>query len=166
MYTLYAPPTKDATPRVTEYVIRDADEWEYFASMCTGLNPRWVQRQLQPGSKIYIVPHPTGLAVRTFAKMSRYSPTEAELKVLCTKLHAQGKGYARVLMSQLEELAKRKGYSFIRIESVPDAVSFYETIGYSVVGPDEDSGLVIMKKGISQKRGGYKTRRRRTRRNL
>ena len=161
-YTVYAPEQPpNSPPRVTKYIIQDDGDRRYLASLCHGLNAEWVEDQLPDKSQIYIVPSPFGLAVRAFAKMVRYSPDEAELKVLCTPDHARGKGHAKLLMSTMEDLARRKEYRTLRIESVEDAVTFYKGIGYSVISVDEDSGLVIMRKDLSPPSAGRRKTRRR-----
>ena len=150
-------------PYVKKYTIQDDDDREYFASLCDGLRRSWVTYQLPVGSQVYIVPSPLGLAVRAFAKMSRYSPDEAELKVLCTPVHAQGKGHAKLLLSTMEDLARTKGYKMLRIESVPDAVPFYKSLGYEVGEVDAETELVLMKKQVAQQApsgGTRKTKRR------
>ncbi len=55
-------------------------------------------------------------------------------------------GVGRTIMSRLETEIVKRGHACARLESSPNAVGFYITLGYAPVGlPDEDGAVPMMK---------------------
>jgi ribosomal protein S18 acetylase RimI-like enzyme len=58
------------------------------------------------------------------------------------------KGIGRIIMDSLEMEIFRRGYTFARLESSPDAIGFYTKLGYESVGFPDDDRAVPMKKRL------------------
>ena len=58
------------------------------------------------------------------------------------------KGIGRIIMDSLEIEIFRRGYTFARLGSSPDAIGFYTKLGYESVGFPDDDRAVPMKKRL------------------
>ena len=57
----------------------------------------------------------------------------AELKRVYVKDEFRGRGYSKVVVKELERLAKERGYDIMRLETgvrQPEAISLYQRLGY------------------------------------
>jgi GNAT superfamily N-acetyltransferase len=59
------------------------------------------------------------------------------------------KGIGRIIMDSLEMEIFRRGYTFARLGSSPDAIGFYTKLGYESVGFPDDDRAVPMKKRLN-----------------
>ncbi len=66
----------------------------------------------------------------------RCKPTSEGLKVgrVCTLKEYRNKGYARLLMEKMEEVARNKACLQIFLEAQLSALAFYEKLGYKAYG--------------------------------
>ena len=55
-------------------------------------------------------------------------------------------GVGRALMSELESAVVARGHAYARLESSPNAVGFYERLGYTRVGVPQADGALPMSK--------------------
>jgi GNAT superfamily N-acetyltransferase len=63
---------------------------------------------------------------------------------VCSSWYRRGIG--RIIMDSLEMEILRRGYTYARLGSSPDAVGFYTKLGYESVGfPDEDRAVPMKK---------------------
>jgi ribosomal protein S18 acetylase RimI-like enzyme len=68
------------------------------------------------------------------ARMQTNSPTEGQVRCVAVSPEAQGKGVGKLLMSYLENLAQEKGFTGIVLDARENAVKFYLSIGYEIIG--------------------------------
>jgi predicted GNAT family N-acyltransferase len=68
------------------------------------------------------------------ARMQTNSPTQGQVRCVAVSTEAQGKGVGKLLMSYLENLAIEKGYEEIVLDARENAVKFYLSIGYEIIG--------------------------------
>jgi len=73
----------------------------------------------------------------------------AELKRVFVKVDFRGRGYSKVIVSELERQARVRGYRVIRLETgvrQPEAISLYESLDYHPIpnyGEYRDSSLSV-----------------------
>jgi putative acetyltransferase len=73
----------------------------------------------------------------------------AELKRVYVNDEFRGRGYSKVVVKELERLAKERGYTVMRLETgvrQPEAISLYESLGYHRIpnyGEYRDSSLSV-----------------------
>ncbi len=58
------------------------------------------------------------------------------------------RGIGRQIVFSLEARIVQRGYLFARLESSPNAVGFYEALGYLAMGLPNDDGAVSMRKDL------------------
>src|SRR5260370_231157 len=61
------------------------------------------------------------------------SDSAAELKRMFVRREQRGKGFGRATLAALEEIATRRGFQMIRLETgvnQPEAIGLYESMGY------------------------------------
>ena len=72
-------------------------------------------------------------------------------------------GVGRAIMSRLEADIVKRGHECATLDSSPNAVGFYVTLGYTPAGPLNDDGAVPMRKALRVPErhplGGRQTRR-------
>jgi predicted GNAT family N-acyltransferase len=68
------------------------------------------------------------------ARMQTNSPTQGQVRCVAVSTEAQGKGVGKLLMSYLENLAIEKGCEEIVLDARENAVKFYLSIGYEIIG--------------------------------
>lgn len=68
------------------------------------------------------------------ARMQTNSPTQGQVRCVAVSSEAQGKGIGKLLMSYLEELAQEKAFEEIVLDARENAVKFYLSIGYEIIG--------------------------------
>lgn len=78
-----------------------------------------------------------------------------ELKRIFVTRRQRGQGYADAIVAALEEIALTAGRPLMRLETglaSPEAIRFYERIGYSRIGPfgdyQENGSSVFMEKAL------------------
>jgi ribosomal protein S18 acetylase RimI-like enzyme len=62
------------------------------------------------------------------------SPTEAQIRYMATEPTARGKGYGRLLLRELERIARLKEAHRIVLSARKPVIGFYEKMGYTVTG--------------------------------
>ncbi|KKW47652.1 hypothetical protein A3C21_03290 [Candidatus Kaiserbacteria bacterium RIFCSPHIGHO2_02_FULL_59_21] len=70
-----------------------------------------------------------GRAIGT-ARFDILSPDIAAVRLVAITKKEQGRGFGRLLMKNLESLAKRQGISTLVLNAHPTAVGFYERLGF------------------------------------
>lgn len=70
------------------------------------------------------------------------SPQEAQIRYMAVAAAWRGKGVGKSLVSALEALAMEQGTAHIKLDARENAVAFYESLGYKVMG---DSYLLFGK---------------------
>ena len=68
------------------------------------------------------------------ARMQTNSPTQGQVRCVAVSPEAQGKGIGKLLMNYLEKLATEKGFEEIVLDARENAVKFYLSIGYEIIG--------------------------------
>ena len=68
------------------------------------------------------------------ARMQTNTPTQAQVRCVAVSPEVQGKGIGKLLMSYLENLAQEKGFQEIVLDARENAVNFYLSIGYEIIG--------------------------------
>ncbi|MBX5160311.1 MULTISPECIES: GNAT family N-acetyltransferase [unclassified Rhizobium] len=63
----------------------------------------------------------------------------------------QRQGFGRILMSEVEKLSAKHGLCRLEVHAAPDAVPFYEKLGWVMVDTDRSSPLMV--KDIQSVRG-------------
>lgn len=84
-----------------------------------------------------------------------YNSDSAEIKRIFVKKENRQQGLAKLIVSQLEESARKQGYKYALLETgikQPEAINLYKNIGYEIIenyGPYiGDSNSVCMKKAL------------------
>lgn len=85
-----------------------------------------------------------GIGIGTARLDTRSSDTGVVRLVSITRSE-QGKGHGRVLMEKLETFAREKGFTKLVLNSAPEAVGFYERLGYikDSWDPSELTGISV-----------------------
>jgi ribosomal protein S18 acetylase RimI-like enzyme len=68
------------------------------------------------------------------ARMQMNSFTQGQVRCVAVSPEAQGKGIGKLLMSYLEVVAIEKGFEEIVLDARENAVKFYLSIGYDIIG--------------------------------
>jgi GNAT superfamily N-acetyltransferase len=108
------------------------------AAAVAELNVRYpgdVDLEPVPESSDHFVAVTDGAAVGVVA-LVEVRPGLDEVKRLFVEAGHRGKGAARALMGALEEHARRRGTSVVRLETgtrQPEAMALYESLGYSTI---------------------------------
>ena len=76
--------------------------------------------------------------------ISKRSPKVANLQLLHTFVKARGKGVGRILCQQSLEFARENGAEYFRVSAEPDAVAFYERIGFRMLGEQKSKCQLSM----------------------
>ena len=98
--------------------------------------------QVKDGARYLVVLDDEGCAVgcgavQAFGADSEH-PGDGELKRMYVLPAARGRGYARALLSHLEDLARAAGHPFLRLttgERQPEAIALYESSNYARTSP-------------------------------
>lgn len=76
--------------------------------------------------------------------ISKRSPVVANLQLLHTFNKYRGKGVAKALCEDSLDFAIRNGASYFRVSAEPDAVKFYEKIGFKMLGRQKSNCQLSM----------------------
>ena len=76
------------------------------------------------------------------------SSADAWITGLYVRTSWSRRGVGRTIMSSLETEIVQRGHTCARLESSPNAVGFYTTLGYAPVGLPDGEGAVPMKKRL------------------
>jgi ribosomal protein S18 acetylase RimI-like enzyme len=68
------------------------------------------------------------------ARMQTNSPTQGQVRCVAVSPEAQGKGVGKLLMNYLENIAQEKNLKEIVLDARENAVKFYLSIGYEIIG--------------------------------
>lgn len=74
--------------------------------------------------------------------ISKRNPKVANLQLLHTFVKARGKGVGRLLCVDALSIARQNGAEYFRVSAEPDAVAFYERIGFVFLG-EQKSGCQL-----------------------
>lgn len=81
--------------------------------------------------------------INGFAVISGYGNNLRVLTIATT----QRKGIGRLLMNRIRNDAKKAGYKYLKVNSIPESVGFYKKMGFEVV--NTNSNTVGMKKNLA-----------------
>jgi GNAT superfamily N-acetyltransferase len=131
-----------ATPEVASLVaLLDADLLERYPGMpIQGIDPS----QFRGSGGVFLIGRVDGIPVACGAlrpmhdgtgdvKVKCASRFAAELKRMFVRKDHRGRGFAKAILAALEEIAARRGYQTIRLETgihQPEAIALYENAGY------------------------------------
>jgi ribosomal protein S18 acetylase RimI-like enzyme len=68
------------------------------------------------------------------ARMQTNTPTQGQVRCVAVSPEVQGRGVGKLLMSYLENVAQQKGFQEIILDARENAVKFYLSIGYEIIG--------------------------------
>jgi N-acetylglutamate synthase-like GNAT family acetyltransferase len=68
------------------------------------------------------------------ARMQTNTPTQGQVRCVAVSPEVQGRGVGKLLMSYLENVAQQKGLYEIILDARENAVKFYLSIGYEIIG--------------------------------
>lgn len=68
------------------------------------------------------------------ARMQTNSPTQGQVRCVAVSPEVQGRGVGKLLMSYLENVAHEKGFKEIVLDARENALKFYFSIGYEIIG--------------------------------
>jgi ribosomal protein S18 acetylase RimI-like enzyme len=68
------------------------------------------------------------------ARMQTNTPTQGQVRCVAVSPEVQGRGVGKLLMSYLEDVAQQKGIKEIVLDARENAVKFYLSIGYEIIG--------------------------------
>jgi N-acetylglutamate synthase-like GNAT family acetyltransferase len=68
------------------------------------------------------------------ARMQINTATQGQVRCVAVLPEVQGKGVGKLLMSYLEDVAQQKGIKEIVLDARENAVKFYLSIGYEIIG--------------------------------
>lgn len=68
------------------------------------------------------------------SRLQLNSPVEGQIRYMAIADDQQGKGFGRLLVAALEEIARDRGAKYIRLDARENARGFYLSLGYEVVG--------------------------------
>jgi ribosomal protein S18 acetylase RimI-like enzyme len=118
-----------------------SEEWEgYYNLRFTVLREPWGQLK---GSEILtdedqsdhamVVDSATSKIIGV-ARMQTNTPTQGQVRCVAVSPEVQGRGVGKLLMSYLENIAQQKGFQEIILDARENAVKFYLSIGYEIIG--------------------------------
>ena len=68
------------------------------------------------------------------ARMQTNTPTQGQVRCVAVSPEVQGRGVGKLLMNYLENVAQQKGMNEIILDARENAVKFYLSIGYEIIG--------------------------------
>jgi N-acetylglutamate synthase-like GNAT family acetyltransferase len=68
------------------------------------------------------------------ARMQINTATQGQVRCVAVSPEVQGRGVGKLLMSYLEDVAQQKGIQEIVLDARENAVKFYLSIGYEIIG--------------------------------
>jgi ribosomal protein S18 acetylase RimI-like enzyme len=68
------------------------------------------------------------------ARMQTNTPTQGQVRCVAVSPDMQGMGVGKLLMSYLEDIAQQKGIQEIILDARENAVKFYLSIDYEIIG--------------------------------
>ncbi len=68
------------------------------------------------------------------ARMQTNTPTQGQVRCVAVLPEVQGSGVGKLLMNYLEDIAQQKGIQEIVLDARENAVKFYLSIGYEIIG--------------------------------
>jgi N-acetylglutamate synthase-like GNAT family acetyltransferase len=68
------------------------------------------------------------------ARMQTNSPTQGQVRCVAVSPEVQGRGVGKLLMHYLENVAQQKGINEIILDARENAVKFYLSIDYEIIG--------------------------------
>lgn len=68
------------------------------------------------------------------ARMQTNSSTQGQVRCVAVSPALQGKGVGKLLMNYLETVAQEKGFQEIVLDARENALKFYLSIGYEIIG--------------------------------
>ena len=118
-----------------------SEEWEqYYDLRFKVLREPWGQLKgsevLTDEDQAYhamVMDSETGKVVGV-ARMQTNTPTQGQVRCVAVSPQLQGKGVGKLLMGYLENLAREKGFQEIVLDARENAVEFYLSIGYEIIG--------------------------------
>ncbi|MBB2749762.1 UNVERIFIED_ORG: GNAT superfamily N-acetyltransferase [Rhizobium aethiopicum] len=76
------------------------------------------------------------------ARLDLMGDSEACVRTVAIHREFQGRGFGRALMAGLDDLAARHGVGRLTVHAAPDAVGFYEALGWIIVEAAIDNPLL------------------------
>jgi ribosomal protein S18 acetylase RimI-like enzyme len=95
-----------------------------------------------PPSGAFLIVEQDGMTVAGGA-LRRLGGGVGEIKRMWTAPRFRGRGYARLVLAELEQAAVRRGYHTLRLETVNlqlAAIGLYSAFGYEEIGPYGEHG--------------------------
>ncbi|MEY4541293.1 MAG: hypothetical protein RLZZ306_3050 [Bacteroidota bacterium] len=118
-----------------------SDEWEqYYNLRFTVLREPWGQLK---GSEILTDENQADHAMAKdsetekivgVARMQTNTPKQGQVRCVAVSPEVQGRGVGKLLMNYLENIAQQKGIEEIILDARENAVKFYLSIGYEIIG--------------------------------
>lgn len=68
------------------------------------------------------------------ARMQTNTPAQGQVRCVAVSPAVQGRGVGKLLMNYLENVAQQKGINEIILDARENAVKFYLSIGYEIIG--------------------------------
>ena len=68
------------------------------------------------------------------ARMQMNTPTQGQVRCVAVSPEVQGRGVGKLLMSYLENVAQEKGFKEIVLDARENALKFYLSIDYEIIG--------------------------------
>jgi ribosomal protein S18 acetylase RimI-like enzyme len=62
------------------------------------------------------------------------TPEEAQIRYMAVAESVRGQGLGRLIVRRLEEIARSRGATYVVLNARDEAVGFYRSLGYEVVG--------------------------------
>jgi GNAT superfamily N-acetyltransferase len=127
------------TPEVARLVaMLDGDLLERYPGMpIQGIDPS----QFRGSGGVFLIGRLDGVAVacgalRPMSAAKCASRFTGELKRMFVRKDLRGRGFARAILAAIEEIAARRAYQTIRLETgihQPEAIALYESAGYHLI---------------------------------
>ncbi len=117
---------------------RSTTEWEaYYDLRHRILREPWGQAkgsEVDPsdtGSTNRMIVSDEGRTVAV-GRLHLNSPTEAQVRYMAVDTESQGMGLGRMMMNELEQVARMMGAQELMLEARENALDFYRRLGYAV----------------------------------
>jgi ribosomal protein S18 acetylase RimI-like enzyme len=113
----------------------------FMASLTLAEAEAWWRRTIEgahPNALFLVVRDEEGIAgtVQMHPAWPPNQPHRADIAKLLVHRRARGRGYARLLMREIEARAAAKGYTLLTLDTVPDRAAdrLYRSAGWTAVG--------------------------------
>lgn len=85
------------------------------------------------GTEHAVIFSETGAAVAA-GRIQLNTPDEAQVRYMAVAESSRGQGLGRLIVRRLEEIARARGATYAVLNARDEAVGFYRSLGYEVVG--------------------------------